>query len=115
MKLKMSNLLVTRDHAVSSNLEITEVSSGILNGFVMKSSIPASRASFVCSARAFAETAMIGMCLRMSPEPCNSRILFEQVRPSMIGISMSMRITCTSDDGVVPNRSCCFQIVVVDR
>jgi hypothetical protein len=108
-------LFVAHNHGALSNFEITDVSSGILNGFVMKPSTPASSACFICSARAFAETAIIGICLTMSLELCKSRMRWEQVNPSMMGISISMRIMCTSGNGVVSARSCCLQAVVLVR
>lgn len=65
--------------------------SGILNGFAIESSMPASMACRTCSLRAFALTANIGICPTISPECSNSRIRLAQVRPSITGISTSMR------------------------
>ena len=54
----------------------------------------------ICSNRAFAVTAIIGTCLTIVPSASNSRIVLAQVRPSMIGISRSIRMIARSSPEV---------------
>jgi len=51
------------------------------NGFAIDSSIPAARVSSICSCRAFAETAMIGIWHRISPSASCFRIARVQANP----------------------------------
>jgi hypothetical protein len=55
--------------------------------------IPADIAVSICSNLAFAVTAMIGTCLTIVPSTSKSLINRAQVRPSMTGISRSIRMT----------------------
>lgn len=55
--------------------------------------MPEARAVSICSLLAFAVTAMIGTCLTMPPDLSNLRISRAHVKPSMTGISRSIRIT----------------------
>ena len=63
------------------------------NGFGSTSSMPASSARWICSCRALAVMAMIGIrCVSSDPAASNARIRCEAARPSRIGISQSMRM-----------------------
>lgn len=78
---------------LSTNALIFGNSSGIRNGLLITSSTPASRVEEICSALAFAVTAITGTCLTKLPSPSNSRIRRVQLSPSMTGISISINTT----------------------
>jgi hypothetical protein len=57
--------------------------SGILNGFEITSSIPASNATSTCSDLTFAVTAITGTCPRTAPSCWSSRMRRTHVKPFM--------------------------------
>jgi hypothetical protein len=77
----------------NDNSSILGMSSPIRNGFETTSSIPAANSVAICSLRAFAVTAIMGMWHLKSPAFSSSRILLVHCRPSITGISLSMRTT----------------------
>lgn len=83
--------LLTRKRAASSS--ILGISSAMRKGFDTTSSMPAARSVAICSVLAFAVTAHIGTWLFSNPVFSHSRMRLVQCRPSMTGISLSMRTT----------------------
>lgn len=79
----------------STNRSILGKRSGMRKGLLMASSMPASMACLTCSGLAFADTAMTGMCPRISPDLCSERIVLTHCRPPMTGISRSIRMMST--------------------
>lgn len=75
-----------------TNATILGTSSRTRKGLVTTSSMPASSAVVTCSGRALAVIAMTGTWFVISPLDSNWRIRRTAPRPSMTGISTSMRI-----------------------
>ncbi|KAF3913753.1 hypothetical protein AA313_de0208460 [Arthrobotrys entomopaga] len=67
--------------------------SGTRKGLFSTSSMPASFICLICSGRAFAVIATIGILLTNDPSASSFRISPAALRPSITGISTSMRIT----------------------
>jgi len=76
-----------------ANSSILGINSPILKGLLTTSSMPAASKVAICSLLAFAVTAMIGTWPFNFPCCSNSRIFEVHCRPSMTGISLSMRTT----------------------
>jgi hypothetical protein len=78
---------------LDASSSIFGINSPIRKGFETTSSMPAAKRVAICSLRALAVTAMIGMWHRKSPAFSISLILLVHCRPSITGISLSIRTT----------------------
>jgi hypothetical protein len=89
----------------STKVSIFDNSSGILNGLLTTSSIPASFATAICSSRALAVIAMMGIWVSRAPDVSYAQIRAAASMPFIIGISMSMSMIESVKNGVMGEKS----------